>query len=96
MKKSDVKMLKKNQKVLCGGLLWKFHSASPVVKGIGKDADKKLKSGKCDYYSLALKAIDGNDYPIVGQYAPSNMYLTKQYWLGIYANHKDVEIVEEA
>lgn len=92
MKKIDVPKLRKDQKVWYGGYEWKFHSASPVVKGIGKEADNKLKSGKCDYYSLALKAIDGNEYPIVGNLSPGPMYLSKQYWLGVYADHKDVEL----
>ena len=95
MRKSDVKKLRKGQRVYYGGYEWKVHQTVPYVKGIGRKAEMRLKDGVADGYYIWLKAIDGEFYPLGGQYRPTQTPLDKQYWLGVEANYKDVEIKKE-
>ena len=92
MRKTEVKKLRKGQKVWYGGYEWKFHSANGFVNGIGGDSLSRIKNEDYDGYLLNLKAIDGKEYPLGGQYKPKAMCLINQYWLGVTAKNKDVEV----
>ena len=95
MRKTDVKKLRKGQRVYYGGYEWKVYKAYPYVNGISREAGERLKRGECDGYKIWLKAIDGNFYPYGGQYRPMVTPLDKQYWMGVEAYHKDVQLKDE-
>ena len=95
MRKTQVKKLKKNQIVLCGGYEWKFHSSCGYVNGIGGDSINRIDAGDYDGYKIWLKAIDGKAYSMYGKYKPKVSTLDKQYWMGIFVDHKEIELKEE-
>lgn len=95
MRKSEVKKLKKNQIVYYGGYPWKFYQSCGYVNGIDKESVSKMDNEKYDGYIIILKAIDGKEYPMYGQYGPKDLCLKNQYWLGVRADYKKIEIKEE-
>jgi hypothetical protein len=92
MKKSEARNLRQNQRVYCGGYEWKVYKACPYVNGISDRAMNKLEKGECDGYRIWLKAIDGRFYPLGGRYRPLMVPLDKQWWCGIEADYKEVEV----
>ena len=93
MKKSEVKKLRKGQRVFYGGYEWKFYEYNGYVHGIDKEAQEKMDRKEYEGYIVILKAIDGKFYPMYGNYAPKDLCLDKIYWKGVSVyNIKEISL----